>query len=97
MMDFECHITIEPVFDKDLRLVTAIADKHGFRVADLLMKKRREDTPERSSWDTFMTARSSSYDVVHRMMMLCVEELLSLSFKVWRRKIELILLDERTP
>ena len=45
---YEAHITIEPLFDEQIMPVYAIAACHKFRLAELLMKKRSEDTPERS-------------------------------------------------
>lgn len=94
---FECHITIEPVFDDEffdgvtvskLEIVRILAKDRGFRVADLLMQKRTDDTEARSKHDTFCTGRSKVYgDILHRMTELC-RALKIAGFKVWRAKIE---------
>ncbi len=92
---FECHITIEPVFDERLIEVQNISRKHSFKVADLLMMRRKNDTPVRSSKDTFTTSTSSSYEEIYERMNACVLELIQNDFKVWRKKIEAVVFDER--
>jgi len=92
---FECHITIEPVFGDELEQVKEIAQQYKFRVADLLMKKRKEDSEERSQNDTFMTGHSMIYDDLEDRMVQCINELKYNKFKVWRYKIEDIVLDSR--
>lgn len=92
---YESHVTIEPVFDDRLALAKQIAQGECFKVADLLMKKREEDTEERSSKDTFMTTHSKDLDDITRRTKWIVEALLSAGFKVWRYKIEDIVLDSR--
>lgn len=92
----EAHITIEPVFDERRAQAAEIANRFNFRLADLLMKKRAEDTEERSSKDTLMTGHSKSKaDITHRLQHL-VRALQSAGFKVWRYKIEDTLVDSRT-
>ena len=54
-MTYEAHITIEPVFDEALSAVGVLALQHGFTVSKLFMQKRKEDTPERSKYDSFLT------------------------------------------
>lgn len=92
---FESHVTIEPVFDDRLEQLKKIVHKHSFRVADLLMQKRRGDTHERSKYDTFCTARGNDYHELNAKMMLCVGDLVSAGFKVWRYKLENTLVDVR--
>lgn len=92
---FECHVTIEPVFDDKLSIAKTIATRNGFRIADLLMKKRDQDTPERSSYDTFMTGYGDTYQSLSdKMTALCVD-LKAHGFTIWRYKIEDIILDSR--
>lgn len=91
----EAHVTIEPVFDKHLEGAKFIAEQYGFRVADLLMKKRENDTEERSKHDTFMTGRSKYYKDLESRTMKLVEHLQKMGFKVWRYKIEDTLIDSR--
>lgn len=92
---YESHITIEPVFGNGLPLFMQLADMYGFRVAELLMKKDRDSTEVRSDKDSFCTSRSKSYDVLERDMNNLVKTLQDFGFKVWRKKIEAVLLDER--
>lgn len=91
---YESHVTIEPVAD-DLKLeqVKAIAQLHGFRVADLLMVKRPEDTPERSRLDTFMTSRDLDYTGLRCRTWDVMRDLKQAGVRVWREKIEEILID----
>ena len=92
---YEAHITIEPVFDERLDEFKICCEKFNFRAADLMMKKRQQDKPERSSYDTFSTGRSQNYlDLYTRTANLC--ELLERNgFDVWRYKIEATLIDVR--
>lgn len=92
---YEAHVTIEPVFGDRLFYARVIAEKHKFKVADLLMKKREEDTEERSKKDTFITGHGKQFeDIVSRLNAL-VAELRAEGYKVWRYKIEDTLLDSR--
>lgn len=45
---FEGHVTIEPVFDADREKADQLAKLYGFKLADLLMQKKRSALPERS-------------------------------------------------
>lgn len=56
---YEAHVTIEPVFDDRLEELVRIANANHFRVADLLMKKRKDATAVRSDCDTRSRTRSS--------------------------------------
>lgn len=94
---YEAHITVEPVFDEELDRMKSLVRQHGFRVADLLMKKRVADTPTRSAYDTFCTARSENYDDIYSRTLNCVKLLGENGFRVWRYKIEDTLLDVRDP
>jgi len=57
---FEIHVTIEPVEGERLELFKTICFKHGFRVADLIMVKKRKITEERSDRDQFCTGRTTA-------------------------------------
>lgn len=92
---YECHITIEPVFGDQLQVVKAIAEYAHFKVAHLLMKKRDEDTEVRSKHDTFMTSHHKEYFILEERMKRLIFVLKETGFKVWRYKIEDILLDSR--
>lgn len=92
---FECHVTIEPVFDEQLEKIKAVAESKGFKVASLLMKKRAVDTEERSQYDTFMTAHSKDFSQLRNQMIDLIALLKHMQIKVWRYKIEDILIDSR--
>lgn len=92
---YEAHITIEPIPEDKQQEVRDIAKLYGFKLATLLMKKRDMDTPERSMYDTFMTAHHQSEATLQlRISGLC-QMLKVLGYKVWRYKIEDVVLDSR--
>lgn len=92
---FESHCTISPQFDKDLERVKLICANHSFRVADLLMQKRKEDVAERSKYDTFATGRSEDYEDLKTRTLNLVRDLEYNGFQVYRFKIENTLLDSK--
>ena len=65
-------------------------------MAELLMQKRKDDTPERSRYDTFMTGHSQSLSDIKYRMICCIKELGVHGFKIWRYKIEDTILDSRS-
>lgn len=93
MLYYECHVTIEPLFDDLLEQASVIAKKHKFKVADLLMKKRKSDTEERSKYDTFMSSRSDDYTDIKLRMISLISELKTNNIKLWRYKIEEVTID----
>lgn len=95
MLYYEAHVTIEPVFGPELDRADRIAESHGFKVADLLMKREREGTEERSDKDTFMSARSYGLMEIITMTRNLVQDLTYSGIKVWRYKIEDTLLDSK--
>lgn len=92
---FETHVTIEPIFDERLEQAKDVAAAHGFKVASLLMKKRADDTEQRSLYDTFMTAHGKDLGKQKAGIVSLITDLTALGFKVWRYKIEDIVLDSR--
>ncbi len=92
---YEAHVTVEPVFEARLEQFKVICHDYKFRVANLLMQKRRGDTEERSKNDSFCTGRGISYTDIKTRMLALVERLEKEGFKVWRYKIESTLLDSR--
>lgn len=92
---YECHVTINPVFGKDLEVVEIIAKTHNFKVANLLMQRRHNETPERSKNDTFMTAHDADYTSMKEKLFNIVKNLNSHGYKVWRYKIEEIVVDSK--
>lgn len=93
---YECHVTVEPVFEDRLEQLNTIAKKHGFRVANLLMQRRAKETPLRSDKDSFCTGRDLSFTQLETNMNRFVNELVEARFQVWRQKIEAVLIDVRT-
>lgn len=95
---YESHITIEPILEENkLAEVKQITSDMGFQVAELLLQRRKEDTPERSAKDSFCTGRDKSYEVLKHRMHVVSQDLRAKGYKVWRCKIEAVIYDERTP
>lgn len=92
---YEAHVTVEPVFDEDLKRFEAICRDYKFRVANLLMQKRKGDSEERSKNDSFCTGRGISFTDIKTRMLSLVERLRKEGFMVWRYKVESTLLDSR--
>jgi hypothetical protein len=92
---FESHVTIEPVFDERLELFQKICMKHNFRVAELLLQKRKKDKPNRSKLDSFCTGRDKNNLILVEKMIGLIQDLKNAGFKVWRYKIEAALLDSK--
>src|SRR5229473_8593014 len=92
---FEFHITINPVYGIELYNFREICKKYNFRVAELLMKKRSEDTPILSQYDSFCTGRNVVYQKLFDDMMDLIVELKQNNYKVLRYKIENTILDSR--
>lgn len=93
---YEAHITFEPVFERQYQELKAISEKHNFRIAELLMKKREGDTPERSKYDTFMTGHGKNFEDLQSRMTFVVLKAREAGFTVWRYKIEDTIMDSRT-
>ena len=92
---YECHITIDPIFDGEREEAEILAKTEKFKLAKLLMQKRKEDTPEASKYDTFMTGHSATYSDLNARMVRLYNTLTQAGFKVRRYKIEKVILDER--
>lgn len=88
---FECHITIEPVEGERFALFEHICSKWEFKPATLLMQK----TKDPSKLDSFCTGKNKQYLPLANRMYWMLEDLGQESFKVYRYKIEAILLDQR--
>lgn len=92
---YECHITVEPLFEQRLSEFEAMCRVWQFRVAKLLMQRRASDTPHRSANDAFCTGRDKDYArMTHRMLGL-IRDLKTAGFAVWRLKIEDTVLDSK--
>ena len=90
---YECHVTIDPVFDDRREEASVIAKKYKFKLAHLIMKKKSNEEEKVSDRDTFMTGHSENYfDILERMIDL-VKDLKENCFGVRRYKIEDVILD----
>lgn len=92
---YEAHVTIDPVFDERLEQFGKICGEYKFRVAELLMKKRKQDTEERSSKDSFCTGRGASLDDLTTRLKGLVGALRSDGYTVRRYKVESTLIDSQ--
>ncbi len=91
---FECHVTIDPVFDERRAIASAIAQCYKFKLAKLIMEKGGE--LKQSELDTFMTGHGQDYKDLEERMVSLIEHLnRGGMFKVRRYKIENTLLDSR--
>lgn len=94
---FEAHVTIEPVVGERGELAAKIAAEHGFRMAQLFMKKDRVATEVRSDKDSFMTAVVAlDYPLIEQRVKGVVKALQDDGFQVWRYKIESAVIDSRS-
>lgn len=92
---YESHVTLEPVFGERLELAREISERHGFKVADLLMVKTALGPAARSDKDTFTTGRSKTFEDLHCRMSRLESDLSDNGFQVWRAKIEAVIFDQR--
>lgn len=92
-LDYEAHITIEPVDGTSLVKFEVICKRYGFRVANLIMVKDRRVTAERSNRDSFATGWGETYSEVTARCLALVRELTAGGLTVWRYKVEHTLLD----
>jgi hypothetical protein len=93
-MYYECHVTIEHVLDEKRVLAKKIAETQGFKLAELLMTNFEE-----SRKDTFMTSHSEpdmlSMRALEVRMCKLVQNMQEAGFKVFRYKIEHVVIDSR--
>ena len=92
---YEAHVTVEPVFNDVREGATVTAQQYGFKLAKLLMQKRIVDAPERSKYDTFMTAHGVNLEDITNRTKDLVTALQAAGLNVWRYKIEDTILDSR--
>lgn len=92
---YECHITIDPVLDKTkLNTLKELSKSYGFKVAELLMKKKGVYTP--SDIDSFLTARDTDRYSIHNKMIKMCSLLKENGFVIRRYKIEYAYLDSKS-
>lgn len=88
---FESHVTVDPVVGARLDQLKLTANRHDFKVAELLMVKN--ELP--SDKDCFMSARGPDFECLKNDMHKLLLELDFLGFKPKRYKIEEVILDSR--
>lgn len=92
---YETHITIEPVLDDRRKMdLQLIAEQCHFKVAELLMVKKDGKMSE-SRLDSFLTGHDKEYPKAYDNMTDLISRLQQANFKVWRYKIECIILDSK--
>lgn len=92
---YECHITTQPVFNEKLVILKSIASKHGFRVANLLVKKSSKEKEITHNLDSFCTTRTSTHDVILYRMKSMIQDIEQHDITVYRYKIEICILDSK--
>lgn len=86
---FESHINLEPPPDERRAELAAIAARHDFRLAKLLMQKGAAVN------DAFITGRGDYYDDIYSRMIAARHALNAAGFVVRRMKIEDVIFDQR--
>lgn len=94
---YECHITLEPLFgdEEKLDILNNLCESYKFRIADLFLQKRKNDSEIRSKYDTFITGHSKELDELEDRMSDLIKELKFYAIKVWRYKIEEAITDSK--
>lgn len=87
---YECHVTIDPVFDERLEQFKELCKLYQFHVAKLLMQKGGP-----SNLDSFCTGRGQDYKTLENDMYGLITDLIADGFRVRRYKIEAALLDSK--
>lgn len=92
---YECHITIEPVFEDRLIQLQEVASTHSFKVANLILRKSHSDPGIPAQDDTFCSAKSDNLETLRAQMLLMLENLMAFGYKILRYKIESIVIDSK--
>jgi hypothetical protein len=92
---YESHVTIAPVFGRDLDIVKMICEPHGFRVASLVMKKDAEGPEIPSRDDTFCSSRNHVLEEITQGTVALCRELIANGYTVLRAKVEDTVWDTR--
>ena len=92
---YECHITIEPVIGDRLKELQEAVKEYTFKVASLVMLKENGIDSSVPRKDCFMSAKNVDYNVLYENMILMLDYLKSNSYKIYRYKIENILMDSK--
>lgn len=91
---YEVHVTTDPVPESLRNVFLGICERHGFRIASLLMEKPGEGLVSYDG-DAFCTARSRYYSEAENRMVALMLDLDKAGIVLRRYKIEDTLLDSR--
>jgi len=92
---YDCHVTIDPVFDESRDILRELIHPFGFKLAKLAMKKSKGGSWEDSKLDTFFTAHGKNYSDLQQRMVDCIRTVKSNGYAVRRYKIENTIIDSR--
>ena len=93
---YEAHVTIDPVIDDELEKFKELCKQHKFRVAELLMKKKKSKTGfVLNDHDQFCTGRDLDAKELCKRMFDLIKNLELNGFTVRRYKVENTLLDKK--
>lgn len=93
---YEAHVTVEPVFGDRLEALKKLASHHGFRVADLIMKKSPEGEETSSQKDSFCSAKSFQLTDLTARMQSFLLALTWSGFTLYRYKVEYAVIDSKS-
>ena len=94
MNKFEAHVTVEPLQGQLKEHFDRVCQCNGFKPANLVMiKEDGSSTP--SNQDTFCTARGNSVSELKQLIYSLAGDLDNLRIKIWRYKIESIIIDSK--
>jgi len=92
---YEAHVTIDPVFGEQRENAMLIAERHGFRLAELIMRKNLDDDAHMAKDDTFMTGRSRDLAYLTVNLQRLVKDMQDEGYSVRRYKIEDCIVDSQ--
>lgn len=94
-LNYESHVTVEPIFEERLELFKRLCESRSFRVAKLLMQKKESREFVVNNNDAFCTGHGTDSNELLKRMLLLLFDLNKNGFRIRRYKIENIILDSR--
>lgn len=92
---FEAHITIDPPTGEQFLSLKSMSSFHGFKIADLFLRKPDGSVGAQHTLDAFCTFRSKDWIDINLKLNTLLKTLPANGFVVRRYKIENTLLDKR--
>jgi len=86
---YEAHVTIDPVFGEQRENAMLIAERHGFRLAELIVRKNLDDDAH------IMTGRSRDLAYLTVNLQRLVKDMQDEGYSVRRYKIEDCIVDSQ--